>query len=84
MEIVFYNSLMKPKTFFGMPLIFLKGVFTIAGFMCFLRGIIPVQTTLTVTGICLFLGFVVFQGVKDKQILEIWLYNLGLPKYLGF
>lgn len=87
MEIVFYNSLMKPKTFFGMPLIFLEGVVSISGFMCFmnfLKAGFSVQTILSVTGISLVTGYLVFSAVKDKLLLEIIIYNSGLPKKIGF
>ena len=53
MEIVFYNSLMKPKTFFGMPVIYLRAVVTVVGLMTFLKESIPLQTTLVIAGILL-------------------------------
>lgn len=84
MEIVFYNSLMKPKTFFGMPTIYIKAVVTIVGLMSFLKESIPLQTTLVIALILLVGGFLVFQAVRDKLILEILVYNLEMPKKIGF
>ena len=84
MEIVFYNSLMKPKTFFGMPVIYLRAVVTLVGLMTFLKESIPLQTTLVIAGILLGGGYLVFQAVKDKLILEILVYNLEMPKKIGF
>jgi hypothetical protein len=75
---------MKPKTFFGMPAIYLKVVVTIAGLMTFLKEAIPVQTTLTLGATLLIGGFIIFQAVKDKLILEILIYNLEMPKKIGF
>ena len=57
MEIVFYNSLMKPKTFFGMPVIYLRAVVTVVGLMTFLKESIPLQTTLVIAGILLGGGY---------------------------
>lgn len=84
MEIVFYNSLMKPKTFFGMPVIYLKAVVTVVGLMTFLKEAIPIQTTLILAGVLLGGGFLIFQAVRDKLILEILVYNLEIPKKIGF
>ena len=84
MEIVFYNSLMKPKTFFGMPAIYLKAVVTVVGLMTFLKEAIPIQTTLILAGVLLGGGFLIFQAVRDKLILEILVYNLEIPKKIGF
>ena len=84
MEIVFYNSLMKPKTFFGMPAIYIKAVVTVIGLMTFLKESIPLQTTLIIGGILLGGGYLVVQAVKDKLILEILVYNLEMPKKIGF
>ena len=84
MEIVFYNSLMKPKTFFGMPVIYLRAVVTVVGLMTFLKESIPLQTTLVIAGILLGGGYLVFQAVRDNLILEILVYNLEMPKKIGF
>ncbi len=86
MEIVFYNSLMKPSTFFGMPMSFLKGVTSITGFMCplFVLKIVSIQTLLMTTGGTLFIVYLIFQGVKDKLVMEILLSNASCPKKIGF
>lgn len=86
MEIVFYNSLMKPSTFFGMPMSFLRLVTTITAAMCpfFILKIVSIQTLLTVTGGSLFIGYLIFQGIKDKLIMEILIFNFACPKKIGF
>ena len=84
MEIVFYNSLMKPKTFFGRPAVYIKAVVTVIGLMTFLIESIPLQTTLIIGGLLLGGGYLVFQAVKDQLILGILVYNLEMPKKIGF
>lgn len=81
MEIVFYNSLMKPKTFFGMPMYYLKLVTIIISFSIY---IFPLKISLILAGILLLGGFSVFQMIRDKLLLEIIVYNLGAPKKTGF
>ena len=86
MEIVFYNSLMKPSTFFGMPMSFLKLVTIITFIMCCLFNLkmVSIQTLLFITGGTLFTGYLIFQGIQDKLIMEILLSNAGCPKKIGF
>lgn len=86
MEIVFYNSLMKPSTFFGMPMSFLKLVTIITGVMCplFILKVVSIQTLLITTFGTLFIGYLIFQGIKDKLIMEIIISNVSCPKKIGF
>lgn len=67
-----------------MPVIYLRAVVTVVGLMTFLKESIPLQTTLVIAGILLGGGYLVFQAVKDKLILEILVYNLEMPKKIGF
>ena len=67
-----------------MPVIYLRVVVTVVGLMTFLKESIPLQTTLVIAGILLGGGYLVFQAVKDKLILEILVYNLEMPKKIGF
>lgn len=81
MEIVFYNSLMNPKTVFGMPLYYLKLVTIVISFSIY---ICPLKISLILSGVLLLGGFFIFQMIKDKLLLEIIAYNLGVPKKTGF
>ena len=67
-----------------MPVIYLRAVVTVVGLITFLKESIPLQTTLVIAGILLGGGYLVFQAVKDKLILEILVYNLEMPKKIGF
>ena len=54
--------------------------------MCplFILKIVSIQTLLMTTGGTLFIGYLIFQGVKDKLVMEILLSNASCPKKIGF
>lgn len=80
MEFVFYRTLATVKTFFGIPLTFLKFIGLIGGF----SFLIDIKIGIIVTIILFFITKTLFTFVKDKEIVEIFISNLENPRKLGF
>lgn len=80
-EILFFNSLMKVKTVFGVPFYYLKAVFTIFGIGLYIFGKVPMIISAI---ILLILGYIFFPGMEDKNQLKFMFWHLFEPKKLSF
>jgi hypothetical protein len=80
-EIIFFNSLMKVKTVFGVPFYYLKAVFTIFGMGIYIFGKIPMLVSAL---ILLFLGYMFFPAMEDKNQLKFMFWHLFEPRKLSF
>ena len=80
-EILFFNSLMKVKTVFGVPFYYLKAVFTIFGIGLYIFGKVPMIISAI---ILLILGFIFFPGMEDINQLKFMFWHLFEPRKLSF
>lgn len=80
-EIIFFNSLMKVKTVFRVPFYYLKAVFTIFGMGIYIFGKIPMLVSAL---ILLFLGYMFFPAMEDKNQLKFMFWHLFEPRKLSF
>lgn len=80
-EMIFFNSLMKVKTVYGVPFYYLKFIFTIFGLGIYVFGIIPMSIF---TAISLLLGYTFFPGMEDKNELKFMFFNIFEAKKLSF
>ncbi len=80
-EMIFFNSLMKVKTFFGVPFYYLKFVFTVIGLGIYFINYIYM---LVIGAILMLIGYMIFPGMEDKNQLKFMFYNLITPKKLTF
>ena len=80
-EIIFFNSLMKVKTVFGVPFYYLKAVFTIFGIGIYIFFKIHMLVSAL---ILLFLCNMFFPAMEDKNQLKFMFWHLFEPKKLSF
>ena len=80
MEFVFYKTLAAVKTFFGVPISFLRFIAIIGGAIFML----DIKAGLIVTVGLFFISKTIFMFVKDKEIVEVYLSNVENPKKIGF